>query len=125
MINTEKIRFDIAVTSPNQLYNKNFELGKHITHVTGLLVTADKEDLLYFRGTQKIEINKQVYFPENYESKLLHSGINVPPNARYYDLGEVPAGNGSLKVDYRDTDDGRSQFVPYRVSVYLDCKIEN
>lgn len=124
MTKTVKKRFDIAVTGPNQVFSKTFELDKQITLVKGLLLTSDKDDLLYFRGSQKIEINKQEYFPEHYESKLLQSGINVSPNARYFDLGNVPAGNGAVKVDYQDADDGRSQFIPYRVSVYLDCIIE-
>lgn len=116
-----KKRYDIAVTAPNQAFSKSFELDKQITHVKGLLMTADKEDLLYFRGSQRIELNKEEYFPENYESKLLHCGDNVGPNHKYYDMENAPAGNGVLKVDYRDSEDGRSQFIPYRVSVYVDC----
>ncbi len=121
MPNRIKVRCDIAITAPGQVFSKTFELDKQITHVKGLLVTADKEDLLYFRGSQRIELNKEEYFPEHYESKLLHSGSNVGPNQKYYDMENAPVGNGVLKVDYKDSDDGRSQFIPYRVSVYLDC----
>lgn len=120
--NTAKKRFDLNITEANKNFSKDFELDKTIVAIKGVLLTADKDDLLYFRGTAKIEINKEEYFPDNYESKLLMSGINVPPKARYYDLGDVPAGNGIVKLSYTDTDDGRTAFAPYRVSIYLDCQ---
>lgn len=117
--------FDIQLTAANQNISKTFELDKNIKAVKGVLVTSDKDDLMYYRGSQKIEINKEEYFPEKYESKLLMSGINVPPNLRYYDLGNVNPGNGSVKIVYQDTDDGRTVFTPYRVSLYVRCEMED
>ena len=35
------------------VYTKTFELDKNIATVTGLLFTSDKDDLLYYRGSQK------------------------------------------------------------------------
>ncbi|MBS1636486.1 MAG: hypothetical protein JST26_11275 [Bacteroidetes bacterium] len=102
-----------------------FELEKNIVKVHGVLVTSDKDDLLYYRGTQKIEINKEEFFPDNYESKLLMSGINVTPKQRYYDIGGVAPGNGRVQLTYKDLDDGRTVFTPYRVSLYLDCEMED
>ena len=125
MLKPLRKRFDLQVTAANQNITKNFELDKNIKAVKGLLVTSDKDDLLYYRGSQKIEINKEEYFPDNYESKLLMSGINVPPKQRYYDLGSINPGNGSIKVVYQDTDDGRTVFSPYRVSLYVDCEMED
>ena len=94
-----------------------------IVFVKGILFTSDKDDLLYYRGSQKVEINKQEIFPENYESKLLMTGINVSPNQRYYDVGDVPVGNGSVKLEYKDTPDGRTAFEPYRITIYLKCEL--
>lgn len=125
MLKPVKKRFDIQVTAANQIISKTFELDKNIKSVKGVLVTSDKDDLLYYRGSQKIEINKEEYFPENYESKLLMSGINVSPKQRYYDLGNVNPGNGSVKLVYQDTDDGRTAFSAYRVSLYVDCEMED
>ncbi|HMT75215.1 MAG TPA: hypothetical protein PKA77_14170 [Chitinophagaceae bacterium] len=119
-----KKRFDIAVTQANGSFSKTFDLDKNITHVKGVLLSSDKDDLLYFRGTQKIEINKEEVFPENFESKLLLSGIGVAPNQRYYDIGSVPAGNGTVKIEYKDNPDGRTQYAPYRVSLYLLCQAD-
>lgn len=125
MLKPVKKRFDIQVTEANKSVNKTFELDKNIRAVKGVLVTSDKDDLLYYRGTQKIEINKEEYFPEDYESKLLMSGINVAPKQRYYDLGNVNPGNGLVKLSFTDTDDARTPFVAYRVSLYLDCEMED
>lgn len=118
---TIKKRFDLSVTEAGKTFSKTFELDKHITHIKGMLLTSDKDDLLYYRGSQKIEVNKDEVFPEGYESKLLQSGINVPPNSRYYDLSNMPAGAGSIKLEYKDTNDSRAAFTQYRVSLYLDC----
>lgn len=125
MLRRIKKRFNVQITSPNQSVNKTFELDKTIVSVCGALVTSDKDDLLYYRGTQKLEINNQEYFPEDYESKLLMSGINSDVNKRFYDLQNANPGNGTVKISYTDADDGRTTFEPYRVSLYLDCDVED
>ena len=123
MKNIVKKRFDISITEADKTFSKSFELDKAIVFVKGILFTSDKDDLLYYRGSQKVEINKQEIFPENYESKLLMTGINVSPNQRYYDVGDVPVGNGSVKLEYKDTPDGRTAFEPYRITIYLKCEL--
>jgi hypothetical protein len=125
MLKVIKKRYDIQVIDANKGVNKSFELDKNIKKINGVLVTSDKDDLLYYRGTQKIEINNQEFFPENYESKLLMSGINVSPNQRYYIINTENIGNGIVKLSYTDSDDGRTAFVPYRVSLYVDCEMED
>lgn len=117
-----KKRFDIAITSADKVFSQSFELDKNITSIKGILLTSDKEDMLYYRGSQKIEVNKQEVFPEEYESKLLMTGINISPNARYYNTNNLMVGNGNVKVQYRDRNDTRLPFEPYRVSIYLDCE---
>jgi hypothetical protein len=117
-----KKRFDIAITSADKVFSQSFELDKTITFIKGILLTADKEDMLYYRGSQKIEVNKQEVFPEEYESKLLMTGINISPNQRYYNTGNLPVGNGIVKVEYKDRNDTRLAFEPYRISIYLDCE---
>ncbi|MBO9565548.1 MAG: hypothetical protein J7621_22415 [Niastella sp.] len=117
-----KKRFDIAITTADKVYSQTFELDKTITFIKGILLTADKEDMLYYRGSQKVEVNKQEVFPEEYESKLLMTGINISPNQRYYNTGSLPVGNGLVKVEYKDRNDTRLNFEPYRISIYLDCE---
>jgi hypothetical protein len=125
MLKTVKKRYDIQITNANKAYTKNFELDKNIKTVKGILITSDKDDLLYYRGSQRIELNSQECFPENYESKLLMSGVNVSPNDRYYKLQDVVVGNGIIKVTYTDTEDSRTAFEAYRISIYVDCELES
>jgi hypothetical protein len=114
-------RFDILVTSEQQVVTQTFELDKNITNIKGILLTSDKDDLMYYRGSQRIEINKAEVVPENYESKLLMSGINLSPNLRWYEIGNLPAGNGLVTIKYQDRTDNRTTFEAYRVSLYLSC----
>jgi len=121
-----KKRFDITVKEARSIRKEQFELDKNVSKVIGILLTSDREDLLYHRGSQKIEINNEEIVPDKYESKLLLSGLNVSPNDRFYKINNnASTGNRLLKVEYTDADDGRSSFTPYRVSVYIECEIEN
>jgi len=117
-------RFVFDVTVSDSAVSKTFDLDKNIEIVKGILMTSNKDNLLYYRGSQKIEINKEEVFPDGYASKLLMSGINVQPNLRFYDIGKFPAGNKSVKVEYKDLDDGETAFNPYRIELYLICEIE-
>ena len=120
-----KKRFDIEITTADTSYVETFELEKSIKSIRGIALSADKFDLLYYRGSQKIEISRLEIFPDGYESKMLMCSINVPPNDRYYDIGEVPVGNAQVKITFQDTSDGRTQFAAYRVSLYLDCNLNH
>ncbi len=119
-----KKRFDLLIDSADKQYSKSFELDKNVTAVHGLLFASDRDDLMYYRGSNKVEINSDEIFPEGYETKLLMSGLNVSPNDRFYNVGGIPPGNFKVKVDYWDTADARLAFVPYRVSLYLDVEIK-
>ncbi len=116
-------RFDIMVTEAEKTVSQTFELDKNIVSVKGLLMTSNSDDLLYYRGSQRIEINKEELFPENYESKLLMSGINVAPKSRYYELEDVNIGNGLVRIEYQDRNNPTCTFSPYRVSLYLLCEM--
>ena len=118
-------RFDIQITTANSSTTEIFEMEKSIVAYKGMLFTSNMDDMLYFRGSQRVEINKDEIFPDGYETKLLMSGINVTPNARYYNLENMKPGNGQVKIEFVDTDDGRTIFTPYRVSLYLDCIMDD
>lgn len=119
-----KKRYDINVTEQNAITSKTFELDKNVEKVHGMLFTSDRDDLTYYRGSGKVEINSDEIFPEGYETKLLMSGLNVSPNERYYNLGGIAPGNFKLKVEYKDMPDSRLQFAAYRVSIYLDVEVK-
>jgi hypothetical protein len=118
-----KKSFDILVNLGSAVHSKSFELDKNVVAVHGILFTSDRDDLMYYRGSQRVEINKRELFPEGYETKLLMSGLGVSPNDRYYELGGIEPGNFTLKIDFRDTADERLAFSNYRVSIYLDLEI--
>ena len=120
-----KKRSDIDVTGANAIHSKTFELDKNVEKVHGILFASDRDDLMYYRGSNKVEINSDEIFPEGYETKLLMSGLNVSPNDRFYNLGGVSPGNFKVKVEYKDIADSRLAFVPYRISIYLDVEIKD
>lgn len=119
-----KKRFSFLVNQPDQSYPKKFELDKTVRVVRGILITSNKPNLLFYRGSQKIEISGEEIFPEEYESKLLMTGINVPPDQKFADLGDnVLSGNGEVKVLYKDKNNTSALFEPYEVSVYMICEL--
>jgi hypothetical protein len=112
-------RFDIDITDPNKTYNADFDLDKDVRVITGFLLTSDQDDQLYYRGEQSLLINGVEYFPDNYESKLLMSGINTDPNVRFYDIGKHEVLNGKIKISYTDKNNPVLPFNAYRVSLYV------
>ena len=111
-------RFDIQVDQALGQVKAEFELEKTVERIGGLLLSADRDDLLFYRGSQKIEIGGREIFPEEYESKLLMSGISLKPNDRFFSLDAEP-GNGMVSLAYQDSDHPQATFTPYRVSLYL------
>ena len=119
-----KKRYSFIVDTPSTSYSKKFDLVKNIKLVRGILISSDKPDLLFFRGSQKITVNGDELFPEDYESKLLMSGISVPPDQKYADLGDgVIAGNGEVKISYKDSENSTTSFSSYEVNMYLMCEL--
>jgi hypothetical protein len=119
-----KKRFVFTVDTPGIAYPKKFDLDKNVKFVHGMLLSSDKPNLLFYRGSQKIEINGEEIFPEDYEARLLMSGISVSPDQKYADLGDgVLAGNGEVKVTYKDTDNPAAFFESYEVRIYLMCEL--
>jgi hypothetical protein len=123
--NIIKERFDLKVTAPNQVFKGEFELDKNANFVIGLAITSDRDDLLFYRGTQKIQLNDQELFPEDFESRLLMSGINVSPNNRMIKVGVLAAGNGRIEVWFKDQDHLNAKFTPYRVTFYTFSLVDN
>lgn len=103
---------------------KKFDLDKNVKLVHGILLSSDQPNMLFYRGSQRIEINGEEIFPEDYESKLLMSGIAVPPNAKFRKLGNgVVSGNGEVKMQYKDTENPNTSFTPYKVIIVLQCEM--
>jgi hypothetical protein len=100
-------------------------LDKNVRLVLGLLVSTDNPKLLYLRGSQRIEISGEELYPEDYESKLLSAGYEVAPDCKYASLdNETLAGNGEVKLLYKDTENALAPFTPYNVSLVLKCELK-
>jgi len=122
--NIIKERFDIKITDANQVFKGEFEHDKNAHYVTGIILTSDKDDLMFYRGSQKIQINDKELFPEDFESRLLMAGLNVAPDNRAISVGNLETGNGRIEVWFKDTDHGAVKFTPYRVSIYIFSVVE-
>ena len=111
-------RFDLQVAQAGQSVDQEFEVEAGASRILGILLTSDREDLMFYRGSQEIRVSNQELCPEGYESKLLMSGLNVPPHERFHEA-DFSTGNRQVDVKYQDTDHPRATFTPYRVSLYL------
>lgn len=117
--------FSFLVDTQSTPYSKKFDLDKNVRLVHGILLSSDRPNLLFYRGSQRIEINGDELFPEDYESKLLMTGIAVPPDEKFRSLGNgVVTGNGEVKVQYKDTANPNADFTPYKVILVLKCELK-
>jgi hypothetical protein len=121
--NIIKERLDISITSPDRVTKAEFQLDSNANHLYGVALTSDNETLLFYRGSQKIQVNDRELFPEDFESKLLMSSLSVPPNSRMIRTGLIERGNGRVEVWYKDTNHATASFAPYRVTLYLFSKV--
>ncbi|MBT1699478.1 hypothetical protein KK083_21450 [Fulvivirgaceae bacterium PWU4] len=117
--------FSFLADSEGVPVSKKFDLDKNVKVVHGILLSSDRPNLLFYRGSQRIEISGDEIFPEDYESKILMSGISVPPDNKFRKLGNgVVAGNGEVKIQYKDTHNPNAPFTPYRVIITLQCEMK-
>lgn len=121
MEKTIRKRFDINLTASGERVKEDFQLEKTIGKIKGLTITSDRDDLLYYRGSQQIEIGGTEIFPEGYEAKLLMTGVSLRPDHRYFPV-DIEAGNGIISIAYQDTDHPAAAFAAYRVSIYIEAE---
>jgi hypothetical protein len=117
--------FSFSVEAAATPVSKKFDLDKNVKLVHGILLSSDKLNLLFYRGSQRIEISGDEIFPEDFESKILMSGMGVAPDQKYRSLGNgVVAGNGEVKIQYKDTHNPNADFTTYKVMVVLQCEMK-
>jgi hypothetical protein len=118
-------RYSFVVDQAGVPYSKKFDLDKNTKLVHRVAVGSDNPKLLFFRGSQRLEISGDEIFPEDYESKLLMSGISVPPDEKFRTLGDgVVAGNGEIKVLYKDEENPNAAFTSYKVTLTFQCELK-
>ena len=114
--------YSFTVDAEGQTISKKFDLDKNVKLVNALFLSSDQPNLLFYRGSQRIEISGDEIFPEDFESKILMSGISVPPDQKYRTLGNgVLAGNGEVKIQYKDVSNPNASFAAYKVIIVFQC----
>lgn len=116
--------FELQVTAANEKVTETFELDKSVKKVLGVAFTSEKPDLLFHRGYARLEINKREFFPDNHAVQRIMNGVDANLDNRYWPLKDVIIGNGQVKLEFTDKNDGRTVFASYTVQLYLDCEIE-
>ena len=113
-------RFTIDVTESAGTFKGSFEVDKNAHRIIGIAISSDRDDIIYYRGTQSIRINDEEFFPEGYESKYLMSGLSVSPNERCCRIGRIKPGNRKIDIAYTDSgNDAMIEFLAHHVYLYV------
>ena len=112
--------FKFAITQSGQQVAQVFVVDDDVVAITGIALSSDRENLLWYRGTQEVRVSGDEIFPRDYESKRLQYGVDS--TERYFDLGEAPVPNRRVEVNYVDWDSPAATFAPYTVTVNLRLK---
>jgi hypothetical protein len=116
-------RYDLHVTTALSTVREEFELDKHSRKVLGILVTSDRDEMTFHRGTVGVTLSGEELIPSGHHAKLLMSGLGVAPDDRFLSLDVLP-GNGVLKVEYTDNAHPFQAFAPHIVHVYVLSEID-
>lgn len=112
--------FDVQVTAAGQTVKKTFELDKSVKTITHYTILSNREDLAYYRGSFRLEINKDEIVPEGYSTKKIMCWPTVSADERLKSIGKRSTGNGLITFEYTDTNDGLTAFAPYTVSLSVE-----
>jgi hypothetical protein len=117
--------FDLPITAAGQTFKKTFELDKSVKAITHYTILSNREDLTYYRGSFRLEINKDEIAPEGYSVKKVMCWPSVSADARLKSIGRRETGNGLITFEYTDTNDGLTVFQPYKVTLSVEGERED
>lgn len=117
--------FDLLITAAGQTFKKTFELDKSVKAITHYTILSNREDLTYYRGSFRLEINKDEIAPEGYSVKKVMCWPSVSADARLKSIGRRETGNGLITFEYTDTNDGLTVFQPYKVTLSVEGERED
>ena len=107
------------------MFKKTFELDKSVKTITHYTILSNREDLAYYRGSFRLEINKDEIAPEGYSVKKVMCWASVPADKRLKSIGRRDTGNGQISFEYTDTYDGLTAFQPYVVTISVEGERED
>ena len=81
--------FYLQVTEAGKTVKKTFEVDKSVVVITAVAVNSNREELLYYRGTLRLEINKDEIFSDETSAKKIYSLPTVDSNNRSYRIGTI------------------------------------
>lgn len=116
--------FNLEVTQANKTVKKTFEVDKSVVSIKAVGLQSNREELMYYRGSFRLEINKDEIISDETPAKKIYTLPTVDANNRSYRIGNIATGNGLIQFDYTDTDDGRTVFTPYTVSLLIEGERE-
>ena len=62
--------YTFLVDADGQPVSKKFDLDKNVKVVHGIMMSSDRPNLLFYRGSQRIELSGEELYPEDFESKI-------------------------------------------------------
>jgi hypothetical protein len=114
----------LDITSAGQTFKQSAELDKSVVVINRYTILSNREDLAYYRGTFKLEINKNEIAPEGYSAKKVMCWPSVNPDSRQKTIGNVEPGNGLINFEFTDTNDGLTTFSAYTVTLSVEGERE-
>jgi hypothetical protein len=113
-------RLDVSIDASQKIIKSApFTLDKSIEFVDAVSITSTNESAIF--GLQhRLVISGNEVFPDEFAARLIFSYASTPPNDRFFDIGKVPAGNGSIQMSLYDNTDP-ADFGAYKVSFFFRC----
>ncbi len=89
---------------------------KMYKQITGIYASLP-EDKAVVGSLIELRIADKEIFPEDFELKMITTGLNISPNNRFYEkINEEAQGN---RIDGRFTDSAKADVYPYVAKIYL------
>jgi len=111
----EKIEINVAGSGQKISFSHTTEIDH--SRIIGIAQVFSNESALP-DSTLELDIDGQEVFPAGFESKLVYSGMEVPPDDRYFQYLDRPV--NQIKITGKFTDGGAlSSFAAYTANIYL------
>ena len=117
--------FDVQISAAGQTFRKTFELDKSVKVITHYTILSNREDLAYYRGSFRLEINKDEIAPDGYSAKKVMCWGSVPADQKLKYIGRRETGNGQIDFEFTDKNDGLTTFQPYTVTLSVEGERED
>lgn len=115
--NVEFEKIEINVTSAGQEINFSHTTEIDHTRVIGVAQVFSNEAALP-NSVIEMNIDGQTVFPTGFESKLIYTGMEVPPDEKYFRYLDRPVNR--VKITGKFTDGkALAQFAAYSANIYL------